>query len=421
MNKKEVFLQKFIEQETPTPYLVDLKKVAKTAIENLDFPTTRDEFWKYTRLGKLINQEFSQNPDFNIERTQITEYLLDGCDHLIFINGFYSEELSNISNDQLTITPLAKYKTNDQKTIEEKYGHLTNHKEDIFSAINTYYATNGIALNVEKGIVHEKPIQVLHISTGEAVAYNPRNLIVLGKGASAEVYFTRISIDSTAFSNSVTEVYIDENAELNLVDWQNQGSNDYQINNLFVDQKKDSRFYNTTVSTGGLQIRNNIFVKLDGENINSYLNGLTLTKNNQHIDNHTIIDHTKPNCDSFESYKGVASDKSTIVFNGKVFVRKDAQKTNAFQSNSNILLSDDANIYSKPELEIYADDVKCSHGSTTGQMDKEALFYLRSRGISKEKARKIMIQAFAEEVLEHIKNKPFQNMIVEAIEENYFM
>ncbi|MCI5058113.1 MAG: Fe-S cluster assembly protein SufD [Flavobacteriales bacterium] len=421
MNKKETFLKDFIAQESSSPYLQKLQGEARTAIEKLEFPTTRDEFWKYTRLGVLLNQSFRQAPNFDVKREELEQYLIDEVDLLVFVNGFYSEELSSIDNTQLEISPLAKFKNKASDQVEQRYGQLSNHNEDIFAAINTFYATNGVALHVKKNDTLQRPIQVLHISSGDSISYNPRNLIVLENSAEAEIYFTKISLNGMAFTNCVTEIFLEQNAKLNWTEWQNQGSEDYQINNLFVHQKEHSQCSITTITSGGKQIRNNIYVSHDGEQINTKLNGLSLAKNKQHIDNHTIIDHRSPNCQSFETYKGIAADEATIVFNGKVFVRQDAQKTNAFQSNNNILLSDNANIYSKPELEIYADDVKCSHGSTTGQIDEEALFYLRSRGIKGSTAKKLMIKAFAIEVLEEIKNEPFQNMVVEAIEENYFV
>ncbi len=228
------------------------------------------------------------------------------------------------------------------------------------------------------------------------------------------------SDDATGcFSNVVTEIEVAENAHLDIDKLQLENETALQIASEYVTQARDSHFDINTITLNGLLVRNGLNIAVDGQNCETHLNGMYLTKDNQHVDNHTIVDHLQPNCESFELYKGVMNDKSTGVFNGKVFVRKDAQKINAYQSNGNVLLSDNATINSKPELEIYADDVKCSHGSTTGQLDEEAIYYLRTRGISAKAAREMLIAAFVGDVLEKIINEEVLSFIQQILKDRF--
>jgi len=279
-------------------------------------------------------------------------------------------------------------------------------ENDVFNSLNTKYASDGLYVKIEDKTVINTPIQFIHILSGEQNVATTRNFIHCGKFAQANIiqgYFTLNA--SSSFNNVVTEIIIEENAHLTIDKIQNESEGNFQIATEQVIQKKDSTFTINTLTLNGTFVRNNLNIEVIGKNCTTILNGAYVLKENQHVDNHTVVDHLAPHCESHELYKGVIDDKATAVFNGKVFVRKDSQKINAFQSNGNVLLSDNATVNSKPELEIYADDVKCSHGSTIGQLDEEAVFYLRTRGISEKAARKLMVAAFIGDVLEKIENK----------------
>jgi len=275
-----------------------------------------------------------------------------------------------------------------------------------FNALNTAYLTDGLFIRIADKIQIEKTVQIIHITTGEASVSNVRHIIHCGKFAEASVIQGYFSKDAQgSFTNVITEVEVEDNANLTIDKIQYESEGNFQVATEQVAQAKDSTFTINTLTLNGTLVRNNLNIEVNGVNCNTHLNGAYLLKEHQHVDNHTMVDHKAPHCESNELYKGVIDDKATAVFNGKVFVRKDSQKINAFQSNGNVLLSDDATVNSKPELEIYADDVKCSHGSTTGQLDEEAVFYLRARGISERSARHLMVSAFIGDVLEKIENE----------------
>ena len=279
-------------------------------------------------------------------------------------------------------------------------GNLKNEGE-VFNSMNTLFAQDGFYLNIEKGTQVEQPLEVLFVQTGTQATAQIRNQIIVGESTNAHVVMSYQSVDAeNCFSNVVTEIAVGQNAHFHIDKLQVENGTSRHIATDQVIQDKDSNFTINTFTLDGLLTRNNLNIDVNGENCETNLNGVYLGKDQMHIDNHSVVHHKVPNCESNELYKGVMDDKSTAVFNGKVFVRKDAQKINAFQSNGNVLLSDSATVNSKPELEIYADDVKCSHGSTTGQLDEEAVFYLRARGISEASARKLMVSAFIGEALE---------------------
>ena len=281
-------------------------------------------------------------------------------------------------------------------------------------------STDGVFIHIGSKVILDKPLQILHILSETNTISNLRNLIVCEKNSEAKIiqgYFSENATDS--FTNVVTEVFVEENAHLTIDKIQYENDSCYQIATEQVQQEKNSTFTINTVTLNGAIVRNNLNIEVVGQNCLTNLNGTYLLKGNQHVDNHTIVDHKAPNCESHELYKGVVNDQSTAVFNGKVFVRKDAQKINAFQSNANVLLSDESTVNSKPELEIYADDVKCSHGSTTGQLDEEAVFYLRARGLSEKSARKLMIGAFVNDVLKKIENEEVKTFIFEILHQRF--
>jgi len=422
ISAKEKFLSQFIGLEiTPeNEYLLKVRGEAQEALNSLEFPTTKDEYWKYTRIGKILKGTYSQTPSFGV--SDVEKFKIEGLEVnlLVFINGFFSEELSEISEkENIVIQPLAKARKSHSDIIEKYFAKYTDHNKQIFTALNTVYHTSGTFVYSKENAAIEKPIHIINITNAESAAFNPRNLFIVGKNSEVKIISSYETIRGSSFTNSVTEIILHENAHLSQYLLQNESENSSQINTTEVYQESNSNFNIHTITTNGLLVRNNLNISLEGEHIETHLSGLHLTKGKQHVDNHTFVDHRQPNCQSNELYKGIMNGKSTGVFNGKVMVRPHAQKTNAYQSNQNILLTDDASINSKPELEIYADDVKCSHGSTTGQLDEEAKFYLRSRGLSEDSATKLLLNAFAEEVLRGIKLLPLREKIEKYIEERY--
>ena len=288
--------------------------------------------------------------------------------------------------------------------------------------MNTAFANDGAFIYIPDNVTVIDPIHIISINGNaeENILSQPRNLIITGKNSKVTIIETYNSItDKAHFTNVVTEVIAGENSNIEMYKIQDENLNSFQVSLTQVEQKKNSVFTVYTVTTGGAIVRNDVNSVLDDEGCETHLYGLYLTDGSQHVDNHTLMDHAKPHCLSNELYKGVLNGKSRAVFNGKVFVRPDAQKTNAYQSNKNILLSPDATVDTKPQLEIYADDVKCSHGATVGQLDEESLFYLRSRGISKDMARSILIRAFANDIFDEMKNNELHehlnNMVFEKL------
>lgn len=369
---------------------------AKNILASNDFPTTRNERWKYTRVAKIANKSFSQNAG-SVGQLALP---VENAYTFVFVNGNFQANLST-SNlpDGIEIAPLSSVST-------DLLGSVDKNKDNVFSALNTLYATDGVFIRLKAKTIVEKPIQIVHVLTGENTIANTRNFIVSERFSEAEIVQVFLAENATeSFLNNVTEVIVEDNAKLTIDKLQNETEGNFHVSSEYVKQDKNSNFKINTITLNGGLVRNDLFIDVDGENVETHLNGTYVLKGNQHVDNHTTVDHLKANCESNEMYKGVVDESATAVFNGKVFVRQDAQKINAYQSNGNVLLSDSASVNSKPELEIYADDVKCSHGSTTGQLDEEAIYYLRARGISEKSAKALMVTAFIGDVIEKIDNE----------------
>jgi Fe-S cluster assembly protein SufD len=398
--------------ETSLPFSNILKSEAKAVLENNPFPNTRVEAWKYTRLTKISKQNFTSAAGTVNDLSKFK--VLHDAPTLVFVNGIYNATLSTAKAiDGVEISPLSQ-------TNVSALGEKVILENEVFNALNTLYATDGAYVRFAAGKNIDQTIQVLFIQSGEQTHSQIRNKIVAEKGANGKVLMAYFSDKANGcFSNVVTEIEVGENAHLDIDKLQLENETALQIASEYVTQGRDSHFDINTITLNGLLVRNGLNIAVDGQNCETHLNGMYLTKDKQHVDNHTIVDHLQPNCESFELYKGVMNDNSTGVFNGKVFVRKDAQKINAYQSNGNVLLSDNATINSKPELEIYADDVKCSHGSTTGQLDEEAVYYLRTRGISEKAAREMMISAFVGDVLAKITNEDVLAFVQNVLTERF--
>ena len=374
--------------------LYEKRKAAIDRFAELGFPTNRNEDWKYTDISPIVKDNSYK---LGVGSWELAARLPDGQVDK-FPNGVVVQKFSDAIKNH--------------KEVFEKYFDKNILLNDGFTALNTAFAQEGIFIFIPENTVVEKPIELsFSPSVTENSVFHLRNLIVVGKNSQVtlvEKYssdYTKVSSNKSAlvFNNVVSEIFLEENSSLEFYKTQNENLNTFHIQTTQIQQQKNSKFSSNNITLGGAIVLNSLNVVLDGENCETLLNGLFIGSENQLIDNHTFVDHAKPNCHSNELYKGVLDGKATGVFNGKIMVRKDAQKTNAFQSNKNILLSDNASINSKPQLEIFADDVKCSHGATTGRLDKEALFYLRSRGIDEDRARALLVFAFANEIIESIK------------------
>lgn len=392
----------------------ELRNKAISVLETSSFPTTRDEAWKYTRVAKIKNAELSVSAPISVSGN----FGLDAnAVKFVFVNGHFSKELSSTSYpDGLKILALSEMDEAERNIL----GETIELENNVFSAINTAYTTDGLYVHVTAKMVIEPVIEIVHVTTGNAVLSNLRHVIRAEAFADVKLVSRTLSLDGeSSFTNVITEVAVARNAKVLIDKLQEENETAFQIAQEFVQQDQDSNFTINTITLNGALVRNDLNIFVNGSNCETHLNGGYILKGNQHVDNHTVVDHKVPHCESNELYKGVIADKATAVFNGKVFVRKDAQKINAFQSNGNVLLGNDATVNSKPELEIYADDVKCSHGSTTGQLDEEAIFYLRARGLSDATARQLMVGAFVGEVFEKIENESVVTRIHEILDERF--
>lgn len=394
-----------------------LRRDAASRVRELGFPTSKHEEWKYTNLLPVLTTAFHINTDISdVTAADIRSLLPTGKDTelLVFVNGVFHETLSTLNTGKEVIAGnLAAFHTS-----ENVNRHLSRYapvSTEPFVALNTAFLSDGAFIYLPEEKRYDRPLHILHLNDGRKMPSmsHPRNLIVAGKGVSANITESYHSLGThTSFTNVVTEVILSENASLELTRVQTENRLSSHISFTEVRMDRDTQFRTNTITLDGNFVRNNLHIVMDGTSGSAILNGLYIADKNQVIDNHTLVDHASPNCFSKELYKGILDDKAQGVFNGKIFVRQDAQKTNAYQSNKNILLSNDAVINTKPQLEIFADDVKCSHGATAGQLDEEALFYLRSRGIGLEEARVFLNIAFAAEVIRSVSNESLREYLM---------
>jgi Fe-S cluster assembly protein SufD len=383
---------------------------AKAALDELEFPTTKVEEWKYTRTAQIANKAWKFSQDLELPGLPIS--LDDKPYRMVFINGHYAATHSSLpAYDGLILDAATGNRSHKNSSFDESTAHQTN----AFNALNTAYPQDGFWLHLEKDVVVESPLYIINVYTGDQAVSQPRNYIHLERGAQMRITEYHIHLGAT-FANAVTEIVVDENTTLGIDSIQIGSAESFHMQQVDTRIARSANFTHNNFTLSGKWTRNDTNAQIQGTGVTANFHGLYMPSGNEHVDNHTVMDHEKPHCDSNELYRGVLMDQSTGVFNGKVFVRRDAQKTNAFQSNGNIVVSDTATMNSKPELEIYADDVKCSHGSTTGQLDDDAMFYLRTRGLSTDSARKMLVTAFMEDVLEKLVNPDVRPLIEEAIE-----
>lgn len=387
------------------------------SLKTLKIPTTNHELYKYTNLrtlfessGRLVHRFETPelvNPIEEFFSCNITE--LDSYD-IVLIDGYYPRTLPLFQrlDGGAVMGSLMEATELYPEIFKNHYGKYLDLSTDFLSAFNATFAKDGVFAHFPPNTTLTKPIQIVSlINRNENILFNSivqsRNLIVVEKNCKISIVFCdHTLVNERSITNLLTEIYVGENAEVEIYKIQNQHNNAYQLSNLFIHQETNSRVTVNTISLHGGLIRNNIKVSLAGENASTSLYGLYLVDRKQQVDNYTLIDHIAPHCNSMELYKGVLDDESKGTFRGKIMVQKDAQKTNSYQKTDNLLLSDNASMNSMPQLEIYADDVKCSHGATVGYLDSEAMFYLQSRGINDKEARLLLMNAFASEVINQI-------------------
>lgn len=425
MELKEKLVSSFLAFEESVDvdaYVHDVRSEAIKIFEDKGFPTKKEEAWKYTSLNKILKEDYSVFPkqENAIEYSDVKKYLIHDIDtyKVVFIDGKYSSHLSQTTHDGIDVCLMsaALSKPKYRLVIENYFNKAAT--KDSLPSLNTAFSYEGAYINIPKNKLVEKPIQIIHFSTGNesAVMLQPRNLIVIGENSHVQIIERHQSLTENAvLTNSVTEIFTNKRAIVDYYKIQNDNLNASLIDNTFIKQKQESVASVHTFAFGGKLIRNNLNFYQNGERINSILKGVTIIGDKQHVDHNTLVHHVEPNCESHQDYKGIFGDNSTGVFNGKIIVEKEAQKTNAFQSNNNILISDKASINTKPQLEIFADDVKCSHGCTIGQLDESAMFYMQSRGIPKKEAKALLMYAFSNNVLSSVKIPEIKQRITKII------
>lgn len=405
--------------------LIQLRKEALSILSEKGLPGNKAEEYKHTPLTRLLEKNFSLSqsnaPSNGVDPAPVAIPAIAG-NVLVFVNGKYAADHSRIVSpaSEITILSLRDALLSHQELVLPYLGKIADHKTDPFTAWNTASFVDGVFIHVADNKTVELPILIYHIhdvQSGQVISAT-RNLVIVGKNSELSILEKFDSTGShNGFSTLVSEVAVAENAGVTWYSIQNDKGNRYQFECKQFQQARSSRVNTFTFTLDGKAIRNNLHLSLDGEGIDSHMHGLYLVGNDTLADNHTVVDHRQPNSFSNELYKGIIEDSAKGVFNGKIFVRPNAQKTNAFQANRNILLTDKASINTKPQLEIWADDVKCSHGCTSGQLDEEALFYLQTRGINKDTARAMMLYAFAGELLDTIKHPGIKEYIDALISE----
>ncbi len=414
-----IVFQDSLDSDSP---IYDLRGEAIKTFEAEGFPTKKDEAWKYTSLNSILKENYNIFPskDAPLDFNDIKQYFLNDLDtyKIVFVDGTFNAHLSSTTHDGIDVCTLnsALTKPKYKQIIDVYFNKIA--KEESLTSLNTAFAKEGAYIYIPKGKVADKPIQIIHFATGAegASMLQPRSLIIAEENSEVQIVERHQSLtDKRILTNAVTEVYAGKRAMIDYYKIQNDRLEASLIDNTEIEQHRESVVSLHTFSLGGNITRNNLNYYQKGEHINSILKGVTIIEGKQHVDHNTLVHHIEPNCESHQDYKGIFADSATGVFNGKVVVEKEAQKTNAYQSNNNILIDDKATINSKPQLEIFADDVRCSHGCTIGQLDESALFYLQSRGIAQKEARALLMYAFANTVLSSVKIPQLKQRITKLI------
>lgn len=408
-------------------FISQIQSEAKLQLSSMQFPTLKTEEWKYTNLKPLLNSEFTNYAE--LEEVEITNEEVEKVKSqnyenyfLVLVNGVLKKGLSDYEElkKEIIISSILEAVDNDEKLVEKYFSKIATNKTAV-DYLNLSSFVDGLFIKIPDNKILDKPIQILNItkSKGKMTFTPSRNLIFIGGNSEATIVQKYVGNKGEKYFNNISsEIFIDKNGVLNLYKVELESDDSFHIDKTDVIQLKDSQFNHFNFSFGGKLVRNDINTEFTDENIECTLNGLYIGNGNQHIDNSTFINHSKPHCTSNELYKGILDDKSRGVFSGKILVERDAQLTNAYQNNNTILLSDDATVDTRPQLEIYADDVKCTHGATVGQLDETAMFYILSRGIPRDKARQMLITAFAKSVVEGVNIEALRTELNSIINEN---
>ena len=402
--------KKLLDRKYFSAVIHPLRKDAFSKLEKTGFPTQKWENWRFTNLSALTENHFliSEVNDAPQSKLDISQYEIEGLQTIVIYNGHFQQDISSVPEGIQLLTGLEYF--------EHKKGQVSHSVDSPFDLLNTAFMDSGVCLIVDKNIIVETPVRILFISNGDSsIMVNPRVHIDMEMGSSLTFVEEHVGDAVSLFQNEAVYITLEKNSGIEHIRIQSNSENTYNMANLHVKQLEVSKYNFYQYSDGGNFSRSNIYVDLDGENSECNLNCLSLSRGNQHLDNSIIVNHNSPNTYSSQVAKSVLFDKSTGVFNGRTVVQKDAQKIVAHQSNKNLLLSKSAKMNSNPQLEIYADDVKCSHGSTTGQLDDDALFYFQSRGIPKNEAFILLVSGFVSEVMEKIKFEPVKNYIDQKI------
>jgi Fe-S cluster assembly protein SufD len=375
--------------------LADVRRDARETFSRLGFPTTKDEEWRFTNVAPIARTNFKPAQPVGVSAPEV--FRGDDTFRLVFVNGHLVGQVPEL--------PIRAGSLRQSMSEDELAENLILSKTQPFVALNTAEFSDGAFVEVPRGFVLDRPLHLVFVSTGNGspTVSHPRNVVRIGPKAQATIIETYVGAgEQTYFTNTVTEIHAGEASVVDHYRFQDERVQSFHVGTLDVRQARDSSFTTSSFAFGGALVRNDVNAVLS-EGAECTLNGLYLVSGRQHVDNHTTIDHAKPHAASHEFYKGILDGRSSAVFNGKIIVRQDAQKTDAKQTNKNLVLSEDATINTKPELQIFADDVRCTHGATVGQLDPEALFYLRSRGIGAEEARDFLTLAFARDVIDRVK------------------
>ncbi len=405
-------------------WLEDIRESAFSAYHHLDFPSKKNEDWKYTDVSSFVQTPFeteiSSNQNLNDNDLKALPLINEIPYRLIFINGQYNPQLSSLPKLEklIKVLSLKNAVSSEPELLKKHLGQFISFDKNIFSAINAAMFQDGVFIYLPKETQISEPIQLFFISTSgsQNPLSQPRNLIILDQKSKATFIEHHLSLgEGVSLTNAATEIILHQDAQLNWYKIQSKNENSHLLDTTYAHLAQDASFKCFTASLKGQWTRNNLNIVLAEERASCVLNGLYLVSGTQHVDHHTLVDHLKPQGNSHQIYKGILDEKGTAVFSGKVFVHRNAQKTDASQTNKNLLLSKGAKIDTKPQLEIFADDVKCKHGAAVGQLEDEAVFYLKSRGIGSERAQSILSYAFASEVVETVDLEPLKHFLNEIL------
>ncbi len=418
----EAFLR---EREDRSPaWLQRVRQMAFHQFQQMGFPTLEDEEWRFTPIHPIVDTDFvpASSVPVAVTSEQLAPYHFQGMDYsrIVFVNGRYSPELTSLRPlpNGVQAGSLAAHLSDDPDTADTYLARFAAYDTHAFAALNTAFMDDGAFVYIPRNVVVEEPIRLLFISTteGAPTVSHPRVLVVAGANSQCSLIESYVGLKrETYLTNAVTEIIAGENAVVDHYKTQRESMDAYHISYTHVQLSRNANFRSHAITLGGGLVRNDVYALLNGEGIDCTLNGLYLVNGRRMVDNHTTLDHARPHCSSHQIYKGVLDEHGRGVFNGKIFVRQDAQKTDAKQTNQALLLSDNAQINTKPQLEIFADDVKCTHGATVGQLDADQLFYLRARGIDLEDARSLLIHAFAMDILDRIQIEALRRALDEVM------